>query len=307
MGFPKKLPIHKTPFFDISKALLNIKDKRIRAYYHYLSTSAGNLIGMHSHDFYEINIVLKGNPAHYLNERMIPSPVGSTFVIPPFFQHGYYSEDDSVIFQLVLSNEFFSTHFSLLHSLKNYHLIFKIEPSLRQKNDINLLLRLSDNELSYINPVIERLCQYDYNPQKKLFIAQEFLALNLIAEICTLSDSILNEQKESSHNTHAILKAMEYINLHYAENIDLHELASKCNLSYSTFFRAFKAISLVTPIQYLSKCRLEKSIDMIKENEYSLTEIAHSCGFYDSSHFNKVFKTIMGISPKNYIVNMDKI
>lgn len=303
MDFPKKLPKHKTANFSISEALLNVENKHIRAYYHTLSPEFNPVIGMHSHDFYEINIVLKGNPAHYLNDRIIVSPVGSVFVIPPYFQHGYYSEENSVIFKLVLSDEFFSTYFSHLYSLKNFHFIFTIEPSLRLKTDINLLLLLSDDELKYINPILERLCQYDYAPQKKLFIAQEFLALNLIAEICTFSNNIINKQKETSNNIHAVIKAMDHINLHYNENIDLHVLAKQCNVSYSTFFRTFKTLFHTTPIQYLSKCRVEKAIDMIKKNTYSLTEIAHSCGFYDSSHFNKVFKAVTGTSPKEFKIN----
>lgn len=300
MNYPKKLSKHKTPNFSISEALLNVENKNIRAYYHNLSATYNPVIGMHSHDFYEVNIVLKGNPAHYLNDRIIVSPVGSVFVIPPHFQHGYYCEENSVIFKLVLSDKFFTTYFSHLYSLKNFHFIFTIEPSIRLKTDINLLLLLSDDELKYIYPILERLCQYDDKPQKQLFIAQEFLALNLIAEICTFSNNIINKQQETSYNIHAVIKAMDYINLHYNENIDLHALAKQCNVSYSTFFRTFKTLSHITPIEYLSKCRVEKAIEMIKKNTYSLTEIAQSCGFYDSSHFNKVFKALMGKSPKEW-------
>ncbi len=300
MNYPKKIPHHKTSKFGAAEALLYSTNKSIRAFYHYLSPKRKQVLEMHAHTFYEINIVLEGSTAHYINDRMIVAPVGSVFVIPPDVLHGYYSEDSAVIFQLVLTDSFFSAYSSLLYSLNNYHFIFKIEPAIRRKTDINLSLLLSDDELKYIFPVLERLCQYDESPVSESFIAQEFLVLNLIAEICILSNSIIDKQEETSHNIHAIIKAMEYINLHYTENIDFHILAKNSNLSYPTFFRTFKNISRNTPIQYLSKCRIEKALDMIKKNKYSLTEIAHSCGFYDSSHFNKVFKGIMGKSPKEF-------
>lgn len=298
MNYPKKIPSHKIQKFDVSTALLNSEVKCIRAFYHYLFPANRHILGMHAHSFYEINIVLKGNTAHYMNDQMIISPVGSVFVIPPDVQHGYYSENDAVIFQLVLTDKFFSKYFSYLNSLSNYHFIFKIEPLLRKKTDINLTLSLDDSELKYIHPILERLCQYDDAPRKETFIAQEFLALNLIAEICILSNTITEEHKEIPHNVRAIIKAMEYINLHYTENINFHILAKTCNISYSTFFRTFKNISHNTPVQYLSKCRIEKAIDMMMENKYTHTEIAQTCGFYDSSHFTKMFKALMGKSPK---------
>ena len=300
MNYPQKIPLHKTSVFGASEALLNVTNKYIRAFFHYLSPESNQVLGMHAHDFYEINIVLKGNTAHYINSRMLIAPIGSVFVIPPGIQHGYYSENNAVIFQLVLTDKFFSTYLTHLYSLSNYHFIFKIEPAIRRKTDINLSLLLSDDELKYISPFLERLCQYDKKVTNESFIAQEFLTLNLIAEICMLANRIIEKQEKTSHNMHAIIKAMEYINLHYTENIDFHILAETCNLSYPTFFRTFKNISRNTPIQYLSKCRVEKALDMIRENKYSLTEIAHSCGFYDSSHFTKAFKAITGKSPKDF-------
>ena len=300
MNYPKKIPSHQIQKFDVPTALLNSNDKCIRAFYHYLFSENKHILGMHSHSFYEINIVLRGNTAHYINDQMIISPVGSVFVIPPDVRHGYYSENNAIIFQLVLTDKFFSKYFPYLNSLSNYHFIFKIEPLLRKKPDINMTLALHDNDLKYIQPIIERLCQYDYAPRKETFIAQEFLALNLIAEICTLSNTITKDHKEIPHNVFAIIKAMEYINLHYTENINFHTLAETCNLSYSTFFRTFKNVSHSTPVQYLSKCRIEKAVDMITENKYTHTEIAQACGFYDSSHFTKAFKALMGKSPKQF-------
>ena len=59
MNYPQKIPLHKTSVFGASEALLNVTNKYIRAFYHYLSPESNQVLGMHAHDFYEINIVLK--------------------------------------------------------------------------------------------------------------------------------------------------------------------------------------------------------------------------------------------------------
>jgi hypothetical protein len=51
---------------------------------------------------------------------------------------------------------------------------------------------------------------------------------------------------------------------------------------------------------YIRKLRIEKSIEMMKEPKYSLTEIAYLTGFSDQSHFNRVFKQHTGQSPSAY-------
>lgn len=52
--------------------------------------------------------------------------------------------------------------------------------------------------------------------------------------------------------------------------------------------------------EYIRKLRIQRSLSLIKNPEYSLTEIALLCGFADQSHFIRVFKHYTGISPKSY-------
>jgi len=47
-------------------------------------------IGMHSHQFLEINIIVGGSGCHYIGQRKIPVKRGDVFVIPAEIHHGYF-------------------------------------------------------------------------------------------------------------------------------------------------------------------------------------------------------------------------
>ena len=48
-------------------------------------------IGMHTHDFWELNIVLNGTGGHYIGKNRFEIKAGDVFIIPPNIQHGYFN------------------------------------------------------------------------------------------------------------------------------------------------------------------------------------------------------------------------
>jgi hypothetical protein len=57
---------------------------------------------------------------------------------------------------------------------------------------------------------------------------------------------------------------------------------------------------------YMRKLRVEKAIDLIRDDKYTLTEIAYLTGFSDQSHFNRIFKKQIGKSPSVYKKDLQK-
>ena len=80
-------------------------------------------------------------------------------------------------------------------------------------------------------------------------------------------------------------------------DISLKELASQCGLSVSYFVRAFKTTTGDPPHRWLLRHRVERSKSLLAQTEGTLAEIAISCGFADQSHFTRVFKTFVGLTP----------
>lgn len=52
--------------------------------------------------------------------------------------------------------------------------------------------------------------------------------------------------------------------------------------------------------EYLTKYRIQQSLNMLKSNKYELYQIAYECGFSEYKYYNKVFKKHMGISAAEY-------
>lgn len=57
-------------------------------------------------------------------------------------------------------------------------------------------------------------------------------------------------------------------------------------------------------MMYIAKLRIQKAKEYIKENAGSLTEIAFMVGYDDYTYFNKVFRKLMGVSPRDYKKSM---
>ena len=84
-------------------------------------------------------------------------------------------------------------------------------------------------------------------------------------------------------------------------NIDIGQLASNACLSRKQFERIFIEYIGTSPKQYLKIIRLQASIHLKSKNEnISLTEVAYENGYYDQSHFINDFKTLTGLTPKQF-------
>ena len=87
----------------------------------------------------------------------------------------------------------------------------------------------------------------------------------------------------------------------------LEDVASKAFLTPVYFSRLFKANMGVNFTDYVNKLRVDLACKLLLNNDITLVEIAQLCGFNDQSYFSKIFKNIVGISPKKYKNEKGKI
>ncbi len=71
------------------------------------------------------------------------------------------------------------------------------------------------------------------------------------------------------------------------------------------FFRKIKAVSGISPNNLIVNIRMKMAADMLRENQYTISEIAYQTGFSDPSYFSRVFKSVFQITPKEYQKNMN--
>lgn len=96
-----------------------------------------------------------------------------------------------------------------------------------------------------------------------------------------------------------IKRAKEYINDNYCSNFSLEDIVQELDISKYYFLRLFKQTTFLSPMSYLMARRIEKAKEKLQKG-LPLIQTAHECGFYDQSHFNRRFKSVFGITPKEY-------
>ena len=92
----------------------------------------------------------------------------------------------------------------------------------------------------------------------------------------------------------------EIMQRNVASKISIKEIAAECNISEQHLHRIYRKLRNKTPLQILTDLRMQKAQYLLVTTSYSLSKIAGLCGFYDSSHMNKVFRKNFGILPAQY-------
>lgn len=93
---------------------------------------------------------------------------------------------------------------------------------------------------------------------------------------------------------------LEHITQYHAQPMRVADLAGLVHLSVSQFERRFKQLFHVSPIRYINKVRLHVACQRLTQTNTSITQIAHSVGFYDHSYFTKQFTKQIGLTPREY-------
>ncbi|MPM19694.1 HTH-type transcriptional activator RhaR [bioreactor metagenome] len=107
---------------------------------------------------------------------------------------------------------------------------------------------------------------------------------------------ILSENKQQS-----LLKdARKYINDNYNKNISIEDISNSIYISSSYLSHLFKDNLNCTVNNYLTRVRIEKSIELMPVRELTIQEISKKVGFNNQGHFTKVFKKYIGITPIRY-------
>lgn len=105
----------------------------------------------------------------------------------------------------------------------------------------------------------------------------------------------------TEHNTNLqIHSALLYIHKHYAEKLQIGEIASLCHLSEPHFRRKFLEVMHISPLDYINHLRIRTSCYEIYRNEKPLNLIAKEVGFTTLSSFNRQFLSLLGCSPTQW-------
>lgn len=92
-------------------------------------------------------------------------------------------------------------------------------------------------------------------------------------------------------------KVEDFVREHLEEEITVESLAGLVDLSPFHFSRVFKQAAGMTPLQFVTRERITRAQQYIRETSRSLIEIGMEVGYSNPSHFAKVFRKIVGVTP----------
>jgi AraC-like DNA-binding protein/ligand-binding sensor protein len=116
--------------------------------------------------------------------------------------------------------------------------------------------------------------------------------------LAMVSNQVFIQQENSEPPV--IAKARAYIEEHQTEELTLSQVAKAVNMSSYYFCKMFKKVAGINFTDYVARVRIEKSKNLLLNPNLRVSEIAFEVGFQSLTHFNRVFKKILGQSPTDY-------
>lgn len=123
--------------------------------------------------------------------------------------------------------------------------------------------------------------------------------LAIFAEHLSMVTNQIVVQEQNSEPP-VITRAKQFIAEHQSEEISLEQVAEAVHTSKFYFCKMFRKTTGINFTDYLSRVRTERAKNLLLNPNLRVSEIAYEVGFQSLTHFNRVFKRILGRSPTEY-------
>jgi len=106
---------------------------------------------------------------------------------------------------------------------------------------------------------------------------------------------------ETSTEANKINRVFDYIFNNFKEDISLQDVASIIPMSTAAFCRFFKLKTNRTLVEFIKEIRVGHAAKLLMEGNHNVTETCYISGYNNISNFNKHFKEVKGLSPRDFI------
>jgi AraC-like DNA-binding protein len=229
---------------------------------------------------YQINYITEGEGIIETSQCSYPIKKGSIIIIKPGVWHRYkplaktgwqenYIGFNGTIAQQIFGLPFFTTDAPLLNI--GYH-----ESIIKAFFEVFNLIR--DEKPGYQEMSVGHV----------MFILGRILSIKK------------KENFENKSIEHSIQNACIIIRNNLTSNLNVEDLASELNISYSLFRKVFKKYIGLSPAQYHLSLRIQQAQYLLANSNLSIKEISFSLGFCSIYYFSKLFKEKIGMTPGGY-------
>ncbi|KQC29462.1 helix-turn-helix domain-containing protein [Flagellimonas eckloniae] len=174
----------------------------------------------------------------------------------------------------------------------------EIPTAIVKRTESEQSLKISSNDL--ITKFIDSLEFYFDNPS---LVNNDLLELKVKELLLLLiQTNYIDSVQELITDLYSVktIKLNEVVTLHTFSNLSVNEMAKLCNMSLSSFKRAFKTFFNDSPNNYLNTKKIEKAKELLQISELNISDIAYETGFNDPQYFTRLFKKRIGLSPSEF-------
>ncbi len=235
---------------------------------------------LHWHEFYEIELFLSGKGTSLMNGSEYPIERGRLFFVTPVDIHSYKLTQTSETINISFTSKAIE------------------DMGITEKLAVNngAVLSLSDEETDWIYLMSKKLKTESH--------AEGFMNKKYISQImsCIMIEILrkISRRRDTSKSPESIQSAIQYIYLHFREELNLELVASQAGLSPNHFSEKFHRYMNATFKEYLTRVRLDYAVKLLLYTDISITDVSYFSGFNSVSYFMRSFKKKFDMSPLVY-------
>lgn len=249
---------------------------------------------LHFHNYLEIGFCYEGEGHMILGEDTVRFSGREFTVIPPNYPHTTNSDPGNISqweYLFIDVEEFLGKFID--NPVKSEKMIQRI---------YSKALFMKEEECRSVAAKILKIMDIMRGGEEFYLEEARGILASLLTEVARLNRNAEEEKilEEKGKITNMMFRSLDYITMHYMEDIRVEDLARACHLSETHFRRVFTSYMKMSPLEYINTVRIRTACDLLQKTEDPIADIAHKCGFTTNSTFNRNFRQMMGMTPAEW-------
>src|SRR5690606_39225077 len=247
----------------------------------------------HMHSHFELYYLFAGQRVYFIRDRSYTIQAGDFVIIPSDVVHRTLDSGVPDHERLVLYfNEDYFKQFAredaelLLAPFQSARHIHRTAPHEK--------LHIEQRLYTMLHDIQEQQPGYRLTVQNTAADTLLYVARQMRNAVVDPADDILSPTEAK------MMEIAQYINAHFRDDLTLKRLSSRFYLSESYLSRTFKKLTGFAFTEYVGMTRVKEAQRLLRETNKRITDISEEVGFGSFAHFQKVFKELTALSPRDY-------
>ena len=249
---------------------------------------------LHVHAELQLTYILKGQGTAYIGDRIEQFESGDVFLLGPDLPHVFKDEWAGKEEGIESYSVFFLPDFLGEGFL-----------TLPESRAIKQLIERSERGIKFVGSLKNQQANNIINIFEKTGLEKLIMLVSMLEEIAHSDQCILlasnNFQKpRKSSDGKKINDVFDFLMKNYTKSIRLNEVAATAHMSPAAFCRYFKQHTRKTYTQFLNEIRVGQACKLLSDKNRTISQVCYQTGYNNLSNFNRQFKGITGLSPRDY-------